>query len=94
MVHGWFGLVAGAVWRYLDEVADRAGSDPSPAAPDARTLAAAWRALLRLHDAGLDGRSCRRCRGCRSRRRRELCLAWQVAIAYFVRRLPGDRDAG
>ncbi|MBA0124812.1 hypothetical protein H0B56_04585 [Haloechinothrix sp. YIM 98757] len=89
----WFPLFAAAVWRYLDAAARRADSDPSAAAVDVRTLAAAWRTLLRVHRGVEHGGSCARCvrRRRRGGGRTEVCSVWQVAIGYFVRRPPGDR---
>ncbi|GAA3538841.1 hypothetical protein GCM10022222_23030 [Amycolatopsis ultiminotia] len=61
-------------------------------------LAAAWRALLKQHALAADGRCvvCGRSgagglAGIRRwpiRRRPGMCTVWQVAVAYFIRRLP------
>lgn len=78
-------IFAESVGRYLDGV-DRmvAESAARPLADEARRLAAAWRALLELH--GAAGRRCAACA-----RGRSMCSVWQVAHAYFVRRLPGEQ---
>ncbi|GAB3508094.1 hypothetical protein [Amycolatopsis cihanbeyliensis] len=81
MDESWFRLVSDGVWRYLDEVVAHAKGERGTLAREAGRTAAAWRTLLRLH--GGAGH-CRRCR------RRGLCLVWQVAIGYFIRRLPGQ----
>lgn len=77
----WFRVLAASVWRYLDGTIS---GDPAraPTIADARKLSAAWRALLRLHDA--DGGECARC----ERGHAGSCTVWQVAIGYFVRRPP------
>lgn len=73
----WFALFAGAVWRYLD----RLGGDPQQLpVSDTQKLAAAWRTLLRMHEAG--GGECARCK----RGHAGSCTVWQVAIGYFVNR--------
>jgi hypothetical protein len=77
-----FQVLADGVRRYLAEEAE--GGAPEGTIR-AAVLAAAWRALLRRHEMGSDGR----CEGCgRWRRGAGLCSVWQVAVAYFVRR-PG-----
>lgn len=73
----WFTLFAAAVWRYLEGV----GGAPAVAHSETQKLAAAWRALLRLHEADQRG-TCSRC----ARGHRGNCTVWQVAIGYFVRR--------
>jgi hypothetical protein len=124
-----FGLLAEGVQKYLrgvlgSTVPDR-GREPSGASgissragAEACRLAAAWRALLRQHELGADGRcvTCGRGRRWTTRARRaarvrsaggaegrvawgwlpvrasaELCTVWQVAVAYFIRRLPGGQ---
>lgn len=122
-----FHLLAEGVQKYLrgvlgSRVPDRgpglsgASGNPSRAGAEACRLAAAWRALLRQHELGADGRcvTCGRGRrwttrraarvrsagGAREsvawgwlpvRRSAELCTVWQVAVAYFIRRLPGGQ---
>jgi hypothetical protein len=76
----WFKLFAAAVWRYLDGLGDAQTSSGA----DAQRLAAAWRALLRMHEAGTEG-DCARCK----RGHAGNCTVWQVAVGYFVRR-PGS----
>ncbi|WP_092531163.1 hypothetical protein [Amycolatopsis arida] len=92
MEHEAFHLVAAGVCRYLDELAARANGERGPLAPEVVRLVAAWRALLRRHARGADGR----CAGCGHRRwwlppahrNGELCTVWQVAVGYFLRRVP------
>lgn len=79
----WFSLFAANVWRYLDGLSGGA-QERAPTSSDARKLAAAWRALLRMHDASSHG-ECARCK----RGHPGSCTVWQVAIGYFVRRPPG-----
>ncbi|MGH3520346.1 MAG: hypothetical protein ACRDQ7_23775 [Haloechinothrix sp.] len=80
----WFGLFAANVWRYLDDLAARSVAERTPGAADLRKLAGAWRALLRLHEVEADG-TCQAC----GRQHADACTVWQVAIGYFVGRLPG-----
>lgn len=88
MERWWFDLVAAGVQRYLEDVVAGVLARTEANGPEVRRLAAAWRALLRLHQPGSNGR-CSRC--CRRRRQDdEICTVWQVAIAYFVRRLPDE----
>ena len=69
---------------YLEAVDRLAALEESrTTAFEARRLAAAWRALLGLHN--LDG-DCRACG-----RGRRMCSVWRVACAYFVHRLPWER---
>lgn len=75
----WFKLFAASVWRYLDGVGDA----PTSSGVDTQKLAAAWRALLRMHEAGTHG-DCSRC----TRGHAGNCTVWQVAVGYFVRRPP------
>ncbi|MGH3433347.1 MAG: hypothetical protein ACRDQB_10990 [Thermocrispum sp.] len=75
----WFKLFAASVWRYLDGVGDA----PTSSGADTQKLAAAWRALLRMHDASTPG-ECGRCQ----RGHPGNCTVWQVAIGYFIRRPP------
>ncbi|WP_237439884.1 hypothetical protein [Amycolatopsis rubida] len=100
-----FGVFAAGVQEYLRRVAGTVavGTATRPARDvpgDVARLAAAWRALLRQHALGPDGR-CVVCGGASRvdegvvrwmpwRRRADLCTVWQVAVAYFVRRLPGS----
>ncbi len=121
-----FGLLAEGVRNYLrgvleTMVPDRgrepsgASGTPPLAGAEACRLAAAWRALLRQHELGADGRCVTCGRGRRwttrarsaarvrsaggavhwgwlpVRRPAELCTVWQVAVAYFIRRLPGGQ---
>ena len=122
-----FHLLAEGVQKYLRGVLGSTASDrgpgpsgasgiPSRAGAEACRLAAAWRALLRQHELGADGRcvtcgrgrrwTTRRAARVRSaggaggavpwgwlpvRRSAELCTVWQVAVAYFIRRLPGGQ---
>ena len=99
-----FGVFATGVQEYLRGVTGtvavgtatrRTGAVPGEVA----RLAAAWRALLRQHALGPDGR-CVVCGGAspagagiarwmRRRRPAGLCTVWQVAVAYFIRQLPG-----
>ncbi|WP_216210333.1 hypothetical protein [Amycolatopsis aidingensis] len=81
MDESWFRLVSDGVRRYLDEVVASARTEHGALAREAGRTAAAWRTLLRLH--GGAG-------GCRECRRQRLCLVWQVAIGYFIRRLPDE----
>lgn len=83
----WFGLFAAAVWRYLDGLAGESADGRTPSEADFRKLVAAWQAVLRLHDADRRGG----CSGCERDHRPEACTVWQVAIGYFVRRLPRKR---
>jgi phage gp37-like protein len=76
-----FQVLAEGIGRYLASVERLAGAQPSVAATELRRLAAAWRALLGMHEPA--GR--RRCSGCR--RRDGMCSVWRVAGAYFVRKL-------
>lgn len=69
---------------YLDAV-DRLGARGGALGLEARRLAAAWRALLRVHRRTPAGR-CRRCA-----ERGRMCAVWRVACAYFVHRHPLDR---
>lgn len=71
-VDEWFTVFEATVWRELDRL---------PRDPEAQRLAAAWRALLHLHEARPDG-ECERCR----RGHAGSCTVWQVAVGYFVRR--------
>jgi hypothetical protein len=77
-----FQVFAENIGRYLDAV-DRLGAAQTTAAgTELRRLAAAWRALLGLHEpAGTR----RRCGGCAHTK--GMCTVWRVAGAYFVRRL-------
>lgn len=121
-----FGLLAEGVRNYLRGVLETRVPDrgrepsgvpgtPSHAGAEACRLAAAWRALLRQHELGADGRCVTCGRGRRwttrarsvarvrsaggavpwgwlpVRRPAELCTVWQVAVAYFIRRLPGGQ---
>ena len=101
-----FGVFATGVQEYLRRVMGtvaagatvrQAGAVPGEVA----RLAAAWRALLRQHALGPDGR-CVVCGGASRARARDgiarwmprrrpagLCTVWQVAVAYFIRQLPG-----
>ena len=76
-----FQALAEGVGRYLDAVERLAGTQPTAAGTELRRLAAAWRALLGMHEPA--GR--RRCPGCRARG--GMCGVWRVATAYFVRKL-------
>jgi hypothetical protein len=78
-----FQVLAEGVGRYLEAVERLASMQPTVAGTELRRLAAAWRALLGMHEPA--GR--RRCRGCRPRD--GMCGVWRVAGAYFVRRLRG-----
>ena len=79
-----FQVLAEGVGRYLDSVERLAGAQPATVAgAELRRLAAAWRALLGMHEPA--GR--RRCGGCRARD--GMCGVWRVAGAYFVRNLRG-----
>lgn len=74
------------VQGYLDAVDRLAARDGvRQVGVEARRLAAAWRALLRVHERTGTGR-CRRCA-----ERGRMCAVWRVACAYFVHRLPWDR---
>ena len=124
-----FHLLAEGVQKHLRGVLGSAVPDrgpgpsgasgiPSRAGAEACRLAAAWRALLKQHELGADGRcvtcgrgrrwTTRRAARVRSaggaggilpwgwvpvpvRRSAELCTVWQVAVAYFIRRLPGGQ---
>lgn len=121
-----FGLLSAGVQEYLRGVVGTCAPDRGPeqvesvppgsaysgsAPAEACRLAAAWRALLRMHELGGDGR-CVACGGGRRwttrahaagrarrgwfgwwpvRRSAQLCTVWQVAVGYFIRRLPGSR---
>jgi hypothetical protein len=76
----------------------------APLAGELVRVATAWRALLRMHHR-MPGGGCAVCGKSHTRalrrlglRRRVLpdadsapvCTVWQVAIGYFVRRVPGD----
>lgn len=77
-------LLRERVVGYLDAVDRLAALEESrTTAFEARRLAAAWRALLALHD--LRGG----CRACAKGRR--MCSVWRVACGYFVHRLPWER---
>ncbi|HEX3782350.1 MAG TPA: hypothetical protein VHX38_22015 [Pseudonocardiaceae bacterium] len=104
-----FGILAEHVERYLDAVDQlvaRADELAAQAAAGTRRLAAAWRALLRLHrPAGRGG-----CTGCGRRRlpsaafapagltsagrrdRGSWCGVWRVASSFFFYQLPLDAD--
>lgn len=109
-----FGVLAAGVQEYLRGVGKGAEPDRGPEPPEVHRLVAAWRALLRMHELGGDGK-CVRCgharrwlvgprpAGCGSSSRRflaewlpirrrpaEFCTVWQVAVGYFIRRLPGS----
>jgi len=80
-----FGTLLDYVSGYLDAVERLIVADVRA---EARRLAAAWRALLRLHrPSGHHG-----CTGCGRPRvgRTTSCAVWRVASAYFVYRLPAD----
>ncbi|WP_154676312.1 hypothetical protein [Amycolatopsis benzoatilytica] len=99
-----FGVFAAGVQEYLRRVmgtvAAGAATRSAGAVPaEVARLAAAWRALLRQHALGPDGR-CVVCgeasrtrdgvaRWLPRRRPAGLCTVWQVAVAYFIRQLPG-----
>ncbi|PRY43660.1 hypothetical protein [Umezawaea tangerina] len=71
---------------YLEAVDRLAALEESrTTAFEARRLAAAWRAVLRLHDISARG-GCPACG-----RGRRMCSVWRVACAYFVHRLPWER---
>jgi hypothetical protein len=78
-----FQVLAEGVGRYLDSVERLAGAQSTAAGTELRRLAAAWRALLGMHEPA----GHRRCGGCRART--GMCGVWRVAGAYFVRRLRG-----
>ncbi|PXY38039.1 hypothetical protein BA062_05430 [Prauserella flavalba] len=83
----WFQAIGEGVVRSLDELAARAMAEGGPLASDVGRLVAAWRLLLRLH-----GRTERGgCRVCGRSHGRRLCTVWQVAVGYFLRRLPEDQ---
>lgn len=78
-----FQVLADNVGRYLDAVDRLAGSQTPLAGNELRRLAAAWRALLRMHHPS--GSRRRPCGGCEQKT--GMCTVWRVAGAYFVRRL-------
>ena len=76
-----FRVLAEGVSRYLEAVERASGTE-------IRRMAAAWRALLRLHiPAG------GRCRGCRPRRG-AMCGVWRVAAGFFLQRFSDDPPSG
>ncbi len=87
MEEWWFRFVGSGVLRRLEDIAGKAAGERGPLAEEAALLVAAWRALLRMHEQAPGGR-CALCR--RARSPGAVCSVWQVAIAYFVRRLPGE----
>ncbi|GAA1207832.1 hypothetical protein GCM10009675_29280 [Prauserella alba] len=54
--------------------------------PEVERLVAAWQLLLRMHERTGDGA----CRVCGPGRDHRLCTVWQVAVGYFLRRLPNE----
>ncbi|MBK1789371.1 hypothetical protein [Prauserella cavernicola] len=80
----WFQAIGEGVAHSLDELLDRALAEGGPLAPDVGRLVSAWKLLLRLH--GRTGRG--GCRECGRAQGRRLCAVWQVAVGYFLRRLP------
>jgi hypothetical protein len=75
-------LLRERVVGYLDAVDRLAALEESrTTAFEARRLAAAWRALLALHDPSA---------GCCAKKGR-MCSIWRVACGYFVHRLPWER---
>lgn len=78
-----FGVLAESVGRYLDAVERLASAQPPVAGTELRRLAAAWRALLGLHEPA----GAKKCGGCR--KRHHMCSVWRVATAYFVRGIRG-----
>ncbi|OZM74957.1 hypothetical protein CFN78_01785 [Amycolatopsis antarctica] len=84
-----FGLVADGVFQFLQGAVGTAGALRGAENAEAARLVAAWRTLLRLHDHRPSGR-CPLCKRGRKGHTTELCTVWQVAVAYFLRRLPGE----
>ncbi|MFC4001467.1 hypothetical protein ACFS2C_00020 [Prauserella oleivorans] len=86
----WFLAVSAGVAEALDELVARAAAQGGPVASDVSRLVAAWRLLLHLHErAGSHGCGC-----CGKQSGGRLCTVWQVAVGYFLRRLPIDREPG
>jgi hypothetical protein len=94
-----FRVLADGVLEYLRGSTRRGAGTGLPAADrgprpaDVTRLVGAWVALLRMHELDENGRCalCSRARGGLLRRRLEssqLCSVWQVAVAYFLRRMP------
>jgi len=94
-----FRVLADGVLEYLRGSTRRGAGTGPPAADrgsrpaDVARLVGAWVALLRMHELDESGRCalCSRARGGLLRRRLEssqLCSVWQVAVAYFLRRMP------
>ncbi|GAA1947244.1 hypothetical protein [Amycolatopsis minnesotensis] len=85
----WFRYISSGVLERLEDIAGRAAADRGPLAAEAATLAAAWTCLLRLHRQQ-PGKRCALCGG-GTGTPTELCSAWQVAVAYLLRRMPERR---
>jgi hypothetical protein len=94
-----FRLLADGVLEYLRGSTKRGAGTGRPAADrgprpaDVTRLVGAWVALLRMHELDESGR-CTLCSRARRRLLRgrlgssQLCSVWQVAVAYFLRRIP------
>ena len=76
-----FQVLAEGVGRYLDAVERLAAAQSSVVGTELRRLAAAWRAVLGVHEPA----GPKKCAGCR--KRHDMCSVWRVANAYFVRRV-------